>query len=115
MSGLTNRFNRGIRFKVNTEGFKFNRLKDVYENDDVKYYVKGLYIFSTQYGDSAVVALSDKFVNLPNHMINDVKDMIADDEIVDAINAGKVGFTIRTYDDKKHGKGKCYGVTWFDE
>lgn len=109
------KYNKGLLFNVETKGFKFYKLKDIYQNDSVKYYIKGLVIFNTQYGDSANAILEDKFVNLPNHMVMTVREMLNDDELIQNIKADKVGFTIRQYEDVKHGAGKCYGITWFED
>ena len=39
---------------------------------------------------------------------------MADAEDVEAINAGLVGFTIRTYEAKNYKNKKCYGITFVD-
>jgi hypothetical protein len=51
-------------------------------------------------------------VNLPEHLLEDVQDMISDSEAVEQINAGKAGFKIRTYTDRKG--GTSYSVEWMD-
>lgn len=112
---VIDKYNKGKKFDVNTEGFKFYKLREVYESEAVKYYVRGLIIFNTKYGDTANAILDDKFISLPSHMIEDVKAMIADDEVVSAIKDGRIGFNIRQYQDEKHGAGTCYGVTWFED
>ena len=111
------KYNKGSQFDIDTEGFKFYKLSKIYnkKKPDMVYWIKGLQVFNTKYGDSAVAILDDKFVNLPSHMIGTVKDMLDDDKVVEAIKEDKIGFTIRTYEDSKHGKGTCYGVQWVED
>lgn len=113
--------NKGaIDWGIDTEGFEYFKLADIYEiaGDDVVN-LHGLFINSknnSEYGDSCVAITSDRFVNLPQYMIHEVKEILSDPEDVEAIKAGKVGFKIRTYEsEKKKGKDKtCYGVSWVD-
>lgn len=114
---VVNKYNKGNLFDVETEGFKFLKLSKIYnkKTPDKVFNVRGLQVFDTRYGESATVILDDCFVNLPSHMLQTIKAMLQDDELIEKINDGKIGFTIREYEDTKHGAGKCYGVTWVEE
>lgn len=112
--GVMSKYNKGNRWNVDTKGFKFMKLSEVYKSDAEVFPIKGVSVFSTKYGDSAVAIMDDKFINLPNHTIEDIRDMVRNDEVVKAIKDGKVGFTIHTYEDAKHNRGLCYGINWVD-
>jgi len=118
---FASKHNKGaINWGIDTEGFEYYKLQDLYElvgDDDLKLY--GLFINSknhSDYGASCVAILEDRFVNLPQHMIPEIEEILSDAEDVAAIKAGKVGFRIRTYEsDKKKGKDKtCYSISWID-
>ena len=111
---VISKYNKGRKFNVNIEGMPFKKLKDIYQ-EGKEFKIKGVALFNTKYGDSAVAILDDCLINLPSHMNADVNDMLHNDEFCEAVNAGKIGFTIRTYEDTKHGKGLCYGVEWTEE
>lgn len=109
------KYNKGSKFSINTEGFSFVKLSELFNGDPSKVYViRGVYLFNTKYGLSPCLALDDRMVNLPSHTVNDINNMINDPEAVSQIEAGKGGFKIRTYDDSKHGRGLCYGIEWVD-
>lgn len=115
---VIDKYNKGTRFNIDTKDFKFYKLKEIYDvkNPDKEYDLKGVAIFNSgKYGDSAVAILNDCFVNLPSHMNEDVKEMLHDDDFINAVNSDKIAFTIRTYLDDKHGKGTCYSVTWIEK
>ena len=52
-------------------------------------------------------------VDLPAHLTEDVKLMLQDQEVVEAIKNNKVGFIVQEYEQKKY-KKLCYGVKWED-
>lgn len=60
-------------------------------------------------GESGIAAL----VNLPKFQLDAVESMIEDEEAVAAINAGKVGFTIREYYSETYAVN-CYSAEWVD-
>lgn len=113
MSKIT-KYNKGNRFNYEIpESAEFTNLKKLYEADKEKTHIlHGLYISEKgQYG-AAPVAISDGYlVNLPSHMVEDVKEMCKDSDIVDDINTGLCGFRVYKY--QAHNKD-CYGVTWVD-
>lgn len=81
---------------------------------DKVYPVKAMFLNrKSMYGTHPVIVTDRELVDLPKHLLDTVKDMIADEECVDAINNGKVGFQIYQYIDSKY-KKTCYSVTWVD-
>lgn len=108
------KFNKQKIFNVNTENFEYYSLEDMYESDDKVYVLRGLYINNKSIYEPAPVAATDEFyVNLPAHMLNDVKDILADKAAIADINRGIVGFKIYSYEQKRFNK-TCYSVTWVD-
>ena len=113
---FASRYNRGSKFNVNTDGYKYITLQELQDPADLEkvYQLLGLYINrKSKFGESPVAIISGYFVNLPKHLTNDVKEMLSDPETVDDIKAGKCGFSIREYDDKTYNR-HCYSVEWSD-
>lgn len=74
--------------------------------------VRALYInHKSKFGDAPCLVTDFEIVNLPKFLTDDIKAIIADDEIVDDINSGRVGFTIRPYE--KDGR-TFYSVDWIE-
>lgn len=96
-------------FRVNPKtGKPYFKLAEMVEEygEDVMFQVTGLYINkkSAYDAETPVVATTMEFVNVPVFQLAEVKAMIADDEAVEAINAGECGFTIEAYDHPDYGK-----------
>lgn len=109
--GIANKYNRGSKFDVDTTGFEYVKLTQL--NKDESYKLRGFYINTKgEYGASPVAILDDRFVNLPQHLLETVRDMLIDDDTIEAIRAGKFGFIPREYVDKK-GKTRV-SVEWCD-
>lgn len=103
----TNKF----AFKL-PEDAPFKKLEELSQTET--YTVRGLWISKKSiYGDHPVITSDDFNIDLPKHTLDTVNALIADDEAVEAINAGKVGITVYDYTDKKYGK-HCYGIRWVD-
>lgn len=120
MSFATKHNKSAIDWGIDTEGFEFYKLSEMYELvQDADLKLHGLFVNTKDkygYGASCVAILEDRFVSLPQHMVEEIQEILADPEDVEAIKAGKVGFKIRTYEsDKKKGKDKtCYAISWVD-
>lgn len=104
------------KFDIDTEGFEYFNLDDLFENNgaDYKYLLKGFYINKKgKFGDAPVAITPEYFVNLPQHLLDSVNEILADNEAVADINKDKVGFTIYSYNDEKHNK-ICYSIKYED-
>lgn len=115
MAWTANKYNRSAQqYTVNSEGFEYRSMKDLYEDftADQVYELKGIYINTkSKYGDSPVFISDGIFINGPQHMLDTAREMMADPEATEAINAGKVGMRIYQYD----GNGrKCYSINFVD-
>lgn len=101
----------GFSFKVKTEGFTFENLRDLEEGKT--YPVKGVFINTKSKFGAKPVIISDGFmVDIPKHKMDDVNAILADHSLCEAIDAGQCAFTVRSYQDKTY--GKCYTVDWVD-
>lgn len=120
--GVVSKYNRVSPFSdIDTKNYDFVSLKDI--NDVTKgqpYVIYGLFVTKGgMFGDSPVAIGDHVLVNLPKYLADDVRNMIADDEVVDAIRANKVGIKVESYQNKfskqKDGTVKTfYTVEWVD-
>lgn len=111
----------GIQWGIDTKDFEYFKLEDLFKKDaeGTVYNLLGVFINKNKsekdlkdYGASVVGILSDKLINLPSHMEEEVKEIMADEEDVADIKAGNVWFRIRSYE--SHGK-TCYSPDWLEE
>ena len=107
-----------IDWGVDTKNFEYFKLSDLYEMNgaDATYVLKGLFINKKkpekqlkEFGASPVGILEDKLINLPNHMLNEVEEILKDEEDIESIINGEAVFKIRQYE--SHAK-TCYGIDW---
>lgn len=108
----------GVLFDINIKDFKFVTLMELFEcyTGNTVFGIDGLYINSkSKYGEHpvAICATEGMLVDLPQHLVDEVKEILKTPEDVELIKAGKVGFHVETYTDKKFGR-KCYGIKWED-
>ena len=74
----------------------------------------GLYINEkSKYDPQPIVALADRYVNLPSFMYKTAVDILNNPRAIDAINKGHVGFTIGKYYQKKYDK-EFFKIEWVD-
>lgn len=114
--GFAAKHNRGgIDWEVNTEGFEFvNRANAYKEEPDAVHTVKGLYINKKgNFGDHPVAICDGYFLDLPENLLDDVKEILHSEEDIQEIKSGKVGFKIEEYQSEKF-KKTCYGIRWVD-
>lgn len=93
---------------------EFASLHDLFNQHgaDKVHLIKAMFINKkSRYGDSPILVTENELVNAPNHLTETVKAMIADGELVDAVNANRIGFKIYTYKTKKY-NGTFYGIQW---
>lgn len=117
MSTFASRHNK-TSFGIDTKDFPFVKLSTLYNEPitgggDVIHPVSGLWVHKSQLGNSPVIidAVNKQLVNLPSHLSEEVREILACEDDVKAIKGGKVGYTIYEYD--SHGK-KCYSIHWVD-
>lgn len=119
MATFASKFNK-VGFGFDTSNFEYIKLADIFNSNDkggndVVHPINGIFVHASKngLGDSPVIidAEAKKLVNLPSHMAETAREILADSEAVEAIKNGKVGYTIYEYE--SHGK-KCYNVSFVD-
>lgn len=96
--------------------FEYHSLRDLFNNNgkEFQYVVRAVYINKkSRFGESPVVATDTCLVNLPKHLTDVAKEIMRDEETVTAINDGKFGFKIYTYETKNRTE-VCYSINWID-
>lgn len=105
-------------FGIDTTDFPFVKLSHIFNDKkegggDVVHPINGMYVHKSKLGDSPVIIdnVNKRLVNLPQFTGNLVREILANPDAVDTIKAGKVGYTIYTYE--SHTK-TCYAITFVD-
>lgn len=76
------------------------------------YTVHALFINKkSRFGDSPIIVTDDYMVNAPRHLLDVVREMLNDKEVIDLINNRRVGFTVYGYTGRN---GKGYSVEWVE-
>lgn len=122
--GIASKYNKGQHYSYKMpEGAIFRSLEDLYTSHDENsvYPVYGFFINRKgMYGDNPVALSDGFFISLPEHMMDTVNDIMADEAATDQINGGGLGMTIRPYEKELKGKNgrtttkTCYSVEWVD-
>lgn len=114
---IASKYNKAHTFDFHIpEDFEYRSLSELYiKNDkDFVYKVRAVYINTkSRFGESPVIATDDCLVNLPQHLTDVAKQIMRDEETVQAINDGKFGFTIYQYTSKNR-KDVFFSVNWVD-
>ena len=112
--GLMSRFNHTNIFDVDTKSFKWVNLETLFNTDpDKTYTLLGLFTKGSKFGKEPDAIIQGFKVNLPRHLLDTVEDMLDDNQVIEAIKAGKVGFKVYSYHSNTYNKD-AYSVTWLD-
>lgn len=112
--GLMSRFNHNNIFDVDSRDFKWVDLETLFNTDPDKHYtLLGLFTKGSKFGKEPDAIIDGFKVNLPRHLLDTVNDMLDDNQVIEAIKAGKVGFKIYSYHSSTYNKD-AYSVTWLD-
>ena len=117
MKSFARKFNK-TTFGIDTTDFQYTKLADIFNSEneggkDVVHKINGLFVHQSPFGESPVIIDEEnkRLVNLPIHTAETVREILADEEAIQAIKDGKVGYTIYEYN--SHGK-KCYSISFVD-
>ena len=114
---FSSRHNSKYRFNVNTTGFEFKSLKELYSENEVGkvvvYPCLGLFISKGQFGEHGVIITDKCFVSLPQHLTDDIKEILSSEDDIFDIVQGRVGFTIYEYSNK-YNDTPSYSIQWKD-
>lgn len=115
MSFATRHNKGGIDWGVDTTGFEFMTREKLYKKGPNNIYtVRGFYINTKgKFGDHPVAITDNCFIDFPDYMTEEIKEVLKSEEDIADIKAGKVGFTIQEFTDKTFGR-TCYGISWED-
>lgn len=113
---FASKHNKGaIDWGIDSNEFPFVKRDEAFkENAEAVHTLLGIYINTKGNFNDHPVAICDGYkVDLPDYMTEEVREILKSEEDVETIKAGKVGFKLEEYVDKKY-KKTCYGVKWVD-
>ena len=109
------KFNKQRLFTVDTSSFDYLSIEEAAKKygTDVPIRVRGLYIGdkSKFVEEDPRLATDEEYINLPQHQLKEVKQILADPGAIRAINNGQCGFIIREYFQKRF-QMTCYSAEW---
>lgn len=110
---ILDKYNKKQIFEYDsTKEREYTNLQNLFSNfgKDKVHIVHALFINTkSRFGDAPVIVTSDYMVNAPKHLLETVKEMMSDSEVVKLINSRKVGFKVYSYRGKY---GMSYSVEW---
>lgn len=109
---ILDKYNKRVFEYDRTKEREYINLQNLFNHfgKDKVHIVHALFINTkSRFGDSPVIVTSDFMVNAPKHLLETVKQMISDSEVVKLINSRKVGFKIYSYRGRN---GMGYSVEW---
>ena len=89
-----------IEWGVDTNGFVFKKIKDIYEEKNVVQVFGFFFVKSENYGLQPVAILKDCLLNLPTHKRDIISEMLKNPDAVNAIKNGECGLKFRQYKSK---------------
>ena len=96
---------------------EFTSLKDLYKanGEDATYDIEAIFINKkSKFGDAPVFYIDGYMVNIPQHQTEEVKQMIQDEEFVNAINQRQIGFKPYEFENKQGQTGYSYELVETD-
>ena len=108
------KFNVQRLFDVDTSEFDYIGLDEAAEKygEGNQILVKGVYINEkSQFGPAPLVATEEEYINLPQHQLDKVREMLANGEAIKAINRDELAIVIESYYQRRFGK-TCYKAVW---
>lgn len=131
---FADKFNTQRLFDIDTSGFNYTNLEslwnqllkdnegDITAAQEHVFPIYGLYVNKkSQFADRMPCAATDDFyINLPEHMMDNVDEILRDSSAIRAINNGEVGISIYPYEKNFYKNGKpinsktFYSVKWVD-
>ena len=89
-----------IEWGVDTNGFVFKKIKDIYEETNIVQVFGFFFVKSENYGLQPVAILKDCLLNLPTHKRDIISEMLKKPDAVNAIKNGECSLTFRQYKSK---------------
>lgn len=102
----------GAKFSIDTKGFEFKKISEF--PLDTEIIVRGALISKGgKYGDSASLILDDCFMNIPKHLVDDVRELLADAEAIEQVESGLLAVSIYEYEDANGAIQRS--INWIDK
>lgn len=108
------KYSHGKKFNFDSSKNVFISLKEYTTKFPGVIRVWGLMTYEGKKGLRCALITDGYNVNLPEHLLKDVESIMATPDEVAAINEGKCGFTVSSYEDTKYGNGTCYTGSFCD-
>lgn len=112
VNNIINKYQSNLpRFEFDNEKEReFTSLKDLYQaNGDTAYTIEAIFINTkSKFGDAPVFYIENYMVNIPQHQLEIVKEMIQDEEFVQAVNERQIGFKPYQFENKQKQIGYSY-------
>ena len=89
-----------IEWGVDTNGFVFKKIKDIYEEKNNVQVFGFFFVKSENYGLQPVAILKDCLLNLPTHKRDIISEMLKNPDAVNAIKNGECSLAFRQYKSK---------------
>ena len=89
-----------IEWGIDTNGFVFKKIKDIYEETNVIQVFGFFFVKSENYGLQPVAILKDCLLNLPTHKRDIISEMLKNADCVNAIKNGECSLKLREYKSK---------------
>lgn len=119
---FSSKYNRKKLFNVSTKGAEFHKIPEYVAHvgcGNVHPVLAFMISRKGRYGASCSLftdisgAVPGFWLNMPNSMVDTVAAILDDEEAVQAVNEGKVGFTVRPYHSDRYNKD-CYAIDFVD-
>lgn len=121
MGIFSKKYNKHVEFDVNFDLVRWIKPAALYKADPKAVYRVRYVGINTkgQFGPQPTVVVDNEGtlmgLSLPQHCLDEVKEMLGDQEAVAAIKAGACGIRFYQYEYKRgSSKGTAYGVNWLD-
>lgn len=111
--GFATTHKKGSVFSFNSEGLPFKSLNDLELGKE--YEVKAAYILSKRgkmRQDMPNIVTADAVINIPSHMLDDVRDLISNEDAIAQVEAGKLYFKPYEY---TNSEGTFRSIEWIDK
>lgn len=117
MTSFAEKYNKGNEnpFKLDLNGYDFTSLKELYNIDPNKVHSLDAFYFTRgKFGVKVVLVMSDvkKRVDMPIYLTKVFNEIVNNEDAVNDIKNGKVGFIVRKYE--SHGRN-CHTIIFKDK
>lgn len=109
--------NEGVLFDFPEQDREFISLKDLYNsNKHQAYQLQAIFINTkSKFGDAPVFYIDGYMVNIPQHQLEKAEEMKQDEEFVNAVNQGLIGFRPYEFENKSKQKGYSFELVDLSE